>query len=151
MAADNSGKINKYFVELVTALLVKYGVNEDNYEDKFKDQKFIKDIMSKIQKVYEEMRVDNTGKFDGIVNGKRVVLKISKRFFKKVHDIIPVYQKYGYQLLVRLKDKDSEPKKMTIGEFLDECTKIRASILFRYKGLTTTSPFKTHLTAGTIV
>ena len=147
LAAENSGRINKFFIEMITAYLTMYGVDETNYEDMFKNQKFIKTIMSKIQKVYKEVTVDESGRFSGIVNGKFVIVKISPRFFKKTMDLIPIYKQYGFKLSVKV--KDGEPKEMTIAEFLDECTKVMPSILFRYKGLTKTSPFKTHLIAGT--
>lgn len=133
LAAENSGRINKYFIEMITALLTMYGVDEFNYEDKFKDQKFIKTIMSKIQKVYKEVTVDDTGRFSGIVNGKFVIVKLSPRFFKKTIDLVPIYKQYGYSLSVKV--NDGEPKQMTIGEFLDECTRVMPDILFRYKGL----------------
>lgn len=146
LAAENSGRINKFFIEMVSAYLSMYGVDETNYIEKFKDQKFIKTIMSKIQKVYKEVTVDNNGRFSGIVNGKFVIVKISPRFFKKTMDLSPIYKQYGHMLSVKV--KDGEPKNMTIGEFLDDCMKVMPNILFRYKGLTKTSPFKTHLIAG---
>lgn len=133
LAAENSGRINKFFIEMISAYLTMYGVDEFNYEDKFKDQKFIKTIMSKIQKVYKEVTVDETGRFSGIVNGKFVIVKLSPRFFKKTIDLVPVYKQYGYTLSVKV--NDGEPKQMTIGEFLDDCTRVMPDILFRYKGL----------------
>ena len=133
LAAENSGRINKHFIEMISAYLTIYGIDEFNYEDKFKDQKVIKNIMSKIQKVYKEVTVDETGRFSGIVNGKFVIVKISPRFFKKTAELTPIYKQYGYSLSVKV--NDGEPKQMTIGEFLDDCIKVMPDILFRYKGL----------------
>lgn len=133
LAAENSGRINKHFIEMISAYLTMYGIDEYNYEEKFKDQKVIKTIMSKIQKVYKEVTVDETGRFSGIVNGKFVIVKISPRFFKKTADLAPIYKQYGYTLSVKV--NEGEPKQMTIGEFLDDCIKVMPDILFRYKGL----------------
>ena len=147
LAAENSGRIDKFFIEMITAYMTLLGVNESNYEEKFKDQKFIKTIMSKIQKSYKEVTVDKTGKFSGIVNGKFVIVKVSSRFFNKTEDLSKVYSKYGYILSVKI--KDGEEREMTIGEFLDICVKLMPEIEFRFKGLTVkTSPCKTYLTAG---
>ena len=103
--------------------------------EKFKDRVFIKNIMSKIQKKYKEIKVDSEScKFSGIVKGKFVSVKISPRFFKKTADLKPIYLKYGYELTVK-KKKDGEPYTTTIGGFLDESIKCKGDILFRYKGL----------------
>ena len=135
LAAENSGRIDKFFIEMITAYLALAGVTADNYQEAFKDQKFIKTIMSKIQKTYKEVTVDKTGKFSGIVNGRFVIVKIGPRFFNKTEDLAKVYSNYGYILSVRVKDTDVD-KDMTIGEFLDLCAKLMPNILFRYKGLT---------------
>ena len=46
---------------------------------------------------------------------------------------MPFYQKYGLKLTV--KENDKQEIKMTIGEFLDMCTKYTPKILTRFKGL----------------
>ena len=89
--------------------------------------------MSKIQKKFKEIVVDENGKFSGVVEGKYVLVKVGPRFFKKTSDLIPIYQKYGY--IITVEEKGKEPKKMTIGEFLDSCTKLIPRILTRFKGL----------------
>lgn len=135
LASENSGRIDKFFIEMVAAYLTLYGVDEYNYNEKFKDRVFIKNIMRKIQKKYKEIKVDTEScNFSGIVKGKFVSVKISPRFFKKTSDLKPVYLKYGYELTVK-KKKDGEPYVTTIGGFLDESIKCKGDILFRYKGL----------------
>ena len=138
-ASKESGNINKFLVESIIAYLTLYNKvrSEDDYEDitrMFDDQKFIKSIMSKIQSKFKEITVDETGKFSGVVDGKYAIIKISPRFFRKTSDLIPVYKKYGYQIEVKEKGKDTSLK-MTIGEFLDTCMKLTPRIKTRVKGL----------------
>lgn len=137
-AARESGNVNKFLVESIIAYLTLFGIvkNENDYKDineTFKNQKFIKSIMSKIQKKYKEIIVDNTGRFSGVADGKRVIIKVGKRFFRKTSDLIPIYLKYGYEITV--KEKDKPEVKMTIGEFLDNCMKLTPKIKTRFKGL----------------
>lgn len=137
-AAKESGNINKYLVESIIAHLTLFDIvrSETDYNDiseTFSKQNFIKSIMAKIQKKFKEITVDKDGKFSGVVEGKYSLVKVGNRFFKKTSDLIPVYQKYGYTLTVV--EKGKEPKEMTIGEFLDSCTKLLPKILIRFKGL----------------
>ena len=133
LAADNSGKIPKFFLEIVIAMLVLHDINADNYEEKLSDQKVIKSIMSKIQKKYKEVTFSNNT-FSGIVDGKLRVLKVNRRLFKKTEDILSIYPKYGYYLKVLYKN-NSNAVAMSIGEFLEDAYKLMPRILTRYKGL----------------
>ena len=133
LAAKNSGRINKFFIERVLSLLIITGVDETNFDEKLQNQKVIRDIMSKLQKTYKEVTLEN-GTFSGIVDGRKISLKINSRFFKKTMDLSPIITKYGYQVTVQQKKMDTE-KVMSIGEFMDECTRLSPEIIFRYKGL----------------
>ena len=137
-AAKESGKVNKFLVEAIIAYLTMFGIVESetvykDIDETFKNQKFIKTIMSKIQSKFDEVVVDNTGRFSGVVEGKYAVIKVGRRFFKKTSDLIPIYQKYGY--IITVKEKDRDEVKMTIGEFLDNCLKLTPKIANRFKGL----------------
>ena len=137
-AAKESGNINKYLIESIIAYLtlfdvVRSGVDYNDIEETFKNQKFIKSIMSKIQKKFKEIVVDENGKFSGVIDGKYSLVKVGHRFFKKTSELIPVYQKYGY--IITVEEKGKEPKQMTIAEFLDTCTKLLPKIVTRFKGL----------------
>ena len=137
-AAKESGNVNKYFVEAIIAYMTVLGVvrSENDFDDideTFSKQKFIKTIMTKIQKKFKETTVDNTGRFSGVVEGKYALVKVGSRFFKKTSGLIPVYQKYGY--IITVEEKGKTPREMTIGEFLDSCSKLQAKILTRFKGL----------------
>ena len=70
----------------------------------------------------------------GVVNGKFCSIKVNKRFIRQAEELIPVYKKYQYILLVSEKGKD-DTATMSIGEFLDQTVKLSAKILTRYKGL----------------
>lgn len=132
-----SGRVNKFLIELIVANLVIMGKvrSESDYDDintLFSDSKFVSSFMSKIQKVYPEIVVDETGRFSGVVEGKTAIIKLSPRFFNKVADLIPVYKKYGYQIMIE--EKGKEPRVMTIAEFADISTKLMPKRL-RIKGL----------------
>lgn len=136
-AAKESGNIYKFFIEIVISNLVTLGVvrsfdDYDNIEKTFSDQKFIKTIMNNIQKEFKEVTVDSDGVFRGVINSKRVVIKVGNRFFKKTADLIPIYAKYGDKLIVKEKDTERE---MSIGEFIDNCMKLVPRIITRFKGL----------------
>jgi DNA gyrase/topoisomerase IV subunit B len=147
--SEDSGRVDKVFIESVIAFLVIIGKIDDDVDvfndiysinpviekvDKLlEDQKFITKYMSALQKLYPEIHLnDNT--LSGIVNERFVSLKLSHRFIKKAAFSIKIYQKYGYWLRVTNKKTDVE-KKMSIIQFLDECTKITPKILHRFKGL----------------
>ena len=138
-AAKRCGKINKYFLEsVVSQLVANQKINEDNIdtvdiEDIFKDQKFITKSMSIIQKEYPEVKVDETGRYSGIVEGTYCAIKVSRRFLKKVSSLIPIYQLYGYEY--KIKYKNSEEEVMRLSRFLDNSMKLMPKIIIRYKGL----------------
>ena len=135
LAAESSGKINKFFVEIVIAYLTLFGVveSEDDFKDideTFHNQKFITQFMSRIQKKYKEVEVDETGRIFGITEGKTALIKVNKRFFRKTSYLIPIYKKYGYKVTVQEKGKD--PVEMSIGEFLDTSMKLYSKVIGRF-------------------
>ena len=136
-------KVNYHLIEMIAAILVESGVvrTVDDYDDLdevFGNQKFITNMMSRIQKKYPEITVKN--KFiRGIVDGRYCSVEVNKRFVKKIEPFIDIYQTYGSELLVEDK-KNKKSEKMTISEFYDITTKLRAKILIRYKGLGEADP-----------
>ena len=140
--AKNLGKVNKFLVEQIIAILtvsgyVRSAQDYDDLEKLFNNQKFIKNLMCKIQEKFPEITVDtNTQTLHGVVNGKFCSIKVNKRFIRQAEDLIPIYRKYQYIFLVSEKGKE-EILPMSIGEFLDQTVKLSAKILTRFKGLTT--------------
>lgn len=137
-AANESGYVDKFLLEEIVANISIYGKLDENsttedIEKRFKNQRFIKTIMSRIQKKFPEIIVDNTGNFSGVVNGKYNLIKVSKRLLKKCSYLIHVYNGYGYELVMKENKKDTQ--NATIGEFLDYAQKVLPSIQERYKGL----------------
>ena len=138
--AKNLGNVNKFLVEQIIALLtvsgyVRNGKDFDDLDKLFKDQKFIKNLMCRIQEKFPEITVNqDTHTLKGVVNGRFCSIKINKRFIRQAEDLIPVYQKYQYKLLVSEKGKETHVE-MSIGEFLDQTVKLSAKILSRFKGL----------------
>lgn len=137
-ASKESGNINKFLIEEIISLLVEFGIvrSENDYDDidtVFSNQKFITKFMNIIQKKFKEIVLEDNARISGVVDGKYALVKITKRFFRKTSYLIPIIQKYGHVLEV--KEKDKEPVKMSIEEFLDLCTKLTPKIKTRFKGL----------------
>ena len=88
--------------------------------------------MGFIQKRYPEVTLDK-GVIKGVVNGGVIRLHLNQRFVTRVADLVPVIHQYGYELLV--KEKDSEERKLTNMEFLDNTSKLTPKIISRFKGL----------------
>ena len=137
-AASESGNINKFLIESIIANLILMGYvrdehDFDNMEELFSNQKFIKNMTSKIQKKFKEVYIDNQGRFSGVVDGKGVIVKVGNRFFKKTSNLMPIFKQYGYEIEVT--EKDSESRVMSIGEFLDMATKFEPGVLSRFKGI----------------
>lgn len=136
--AKDMGNVNKFLIESIIANMVLLGVvrssNEyDEIEDTFNNQKFIKSFMNKVQKKFKEVTVKENQNISGVVDGKFCLIKVTNRFIRKTSDLIPIYQKYGYQ--IKVQEKGKNPVVMTIGEFLDDALKYTSRIIERFKGL----------------
>lgn len=137
-ASKESGNINKFLIEEIISLLVEFGIvrSENDYDDidtVFSNQKFITKFMNIIQKKFKEIVLEDNARISGVVDGKYALVKITKRFFRKTSYLIPIIHKYGH--IIEVKEKDKEPVKMSIEEFLDLCTKLTPKIKTRFKGL----------------
>lgn len=141
-AARNSGRINNIFVEIITALLVISGKlkssrnvdeNLSTIYDALENQKFVTELMSRIQEKFPEMLYHGNGQFTGAIDSKLCSLKISRPFIRRIEDLIPKYEKYGYKFIIY--DKNGNETVMTIREFFGVCEKLIPGILTRYKGL----------------
>lgn len=141
--ANNLGHVDKYLLERIIAILVVSGLirSRTDYDDLdtiFSKQSFIKSFMSRIQKDYPEITLNSKNNIiSGIASGRYCSIKINKRFIKQAEDLIPVYRKYQY--LLRVEEKVSKGKTvksvMSIGQFLEQSSKLNAKIITRYKGL----------------
>lgn len=130
-------RISKFLLERVTAFLVNYfgTLNESiNLEDELKNQKLVTKMMSVIQKKYPEVKfLDESCSLSGIADGHESSIHLDSRFVRKVLPLVPIYQKYGYTLLVQEKEHDVE--EMSIGMFCDAFQKYVPKDLARFKGL----------------
>jgi DNA gyrase/topoisomerase IV subunit B len=128
--AKNLGNVNKFLVEQIIALLtvsgyVRSGKDFDDLDKLFNDQKFIKNLMSRIQEKFPEIVVNqDTHTLKGVVNGRFCSIKINKRFIRQAEDLIPVYKKYQYKLLVSEKGKET-PVFRKDSAFWDESATVR--------------------------
>lgn len=137
-AARESGNIIKFLIEEIIGNLVEFGIvrsSEDyeNINDIFSNQKIVTKFMNNIQNKFNEVILDNDNRISGVADGKYVLVKLGNRFFKKTSSLIPIIKKYGH--IIEVKEKDKEPVKMSIGEFLDQCMKVFPKIKTRFKGL----------------
>ena len=96
------------------------------------DQKFIRNFMQAIQKKYPESTLSDD-LLRSVVNGRLNTIHINDRLTKRLMDLFPIYIKYGHNLGV--KQKGSEERKLTIGEFLTESQRLMPKIIERFKGL----------------
>ena len=91
--------------------------------------------MSRIQSRFPEVTLNEDHQtIKGVVDGRFCSIKINRRFINQANDLIQVYKKYYYMLKVKEKGKDGIMN-LSIGEFLDQTTKLSAKILTRFKGL----------------
>lgn len=138
--ANNLGRVNKFLVEEIIALLTVSGFvrGRDDYDDiseLFHKQRFVKNFMSRIQSRFPEVTLNEDHQtIKGVVDGRFCSIKINRRFINQANDLIQVYKKYYYMLKVKEKGKDGIMN-LSIGEFLDQTTKLSAKILTRFKGL----------------
>lgn len=139
--AKDIGHVNKFLLEQIIAYMVIGGVinsekeiSNDDLDKVFSDQKFIKYLLSRIQIKFKEITIKPESRIiTGIIDGKRYSIKINERLIRKVRDLIPVYEKYGYTLSVV--ENNKEPVIISIGEFLDSAMKYYPKINTRFKGL----------------
>ena len=134
-AAESLGNTDKFLVEIAIAYLVLLADIDENIDMSsiVSNTQLMNKYMSIIKKTYKEIYLDDDNNLRGIVEGKYRKIKLSDRFLKKTIDLIPVYKKYGYKIIVQ--EKDSEPIVLTIAEFLDSCMRLYPRIISRYKGL----------------
>ena len=125
--------VNKFLVERLAAYLVWNQDYGDHLEDLFGENKY-SETMEWIQKMFPEMKSNGTSTLRGIIEGKFQSVKLNSRFFKKVKELFPVFEKYGYALRIHEK-KVSDDRTVSIGQFLDETSKYRPEIMSRFKGL----------------
>lgn len=138
----NHFKANAFLIERVASYLVyKYpGISRDtDVASLFKNQKDLTDFMSTIQAKFPEIKYyEETNTLSGIADGHYTSINLGHRFLNKITDLLDVYRKYGYALLV--KEKDSEYMQMSIGQFSLKYRKYIPNIDARYKGLGEMSP-----------
>lgn len=149
--SKNLGRVNKFLVESIIALLVlskviRSSTDHDDFEELFHDQKFVSNFMAHLQKKFPEVTVQTeTCSIRGNVDGHFYAIKLNNRFVRQIEDLIPIYQKYGYMLQVA--EKKGDYQWLTIAEFLDQTLKLSSKILTRYKGLGELNPDQMRSTA----
>jgi DNA gyrase/topoisomerase IV subunit B len=62
------------------------------------------------------------------------MVKINPLLNRHAEDLIRIYKQYGYRLKV-IEKNSKEPAWYSIGEFLDQTTKLMSKIVTRFKGL----------------
>ena len=135
-------KTNTLLIERVVSYLVyKYpGItSEFDVASIMKDQKKLSEFMSVVQEKFPEIKYyEESNTLQGIADGHYTSFNLGPRFMNKVVDLMDVYKKYGYSLLV--KEKDGEYSQMSIAQFSAKYQKYIPDINSRYKGLGEMSP-----------
>ena len=133
--------VSKFLIERIAAYLVymENGItSEYDPEILLSDQSKITKLMDTLQTAYPELKLVGHDTIRGIVDGRYQSLSINKRFIRKISHLFPIYEKYGYNILVD--EKGSDLQQMSIGKFLDASMKYAATIVTRYKGLGEMTP-----------
>ena len=133
--------VNKFLIERVIAYLTMNYYDPaapsihpfEDMNELFSDEKVRLDFIEAIQRKFPEIVLKGKHSLRGIIDGRFQSIDINSRFIKKVSDLVQIYNKYGYSLLV--KEKDSDYQEMSIGEFFDNANKFRPRIISRFKGL----------------
>ena len=135
-------KTNAMLVERIASFLVykfKHVDKDFDIASALKNQKILTEFMSAIQAKFPEIKYyDDTNILSGIADGHHTSLKLGPRFMNKIMDLVPIYEKYGYNLMIKEKNGDYEP--MSIGQFSAKYRKYIPDINERYKGLGEMSP-----------
>lgn len=131
-------KVNKFLIEkTIGYIFFKFGNVGIDFDlaKAFSDQTVITELMSYIQEDFPEITMSgSTSKIlKGVIDGRFQSIAIGPRFLVKCSTLFPVISKYGYGMLVKEKDYDSE--QMSIGQFLELITKYIPRTLVRYKGI----------------
>ena len=131
-------KVPVQLIEAVAATLVICDGIDNRGKDPvlkpgiFDDPKFIRNFMQLIQKRFPEIVL--SGKtIQGVAQGITASMEITDGFVDKMEQLIPIYQKYGYIILVREGNLESIP--MSILDFCDMTHSLTPKILHRFKGL----------------
>lgn len=131
--------INTNLIEIIAATLVESGyitsaTKFTPMKKVFADQKFITLLMSRVQRIFPELRL-NGQQISGPLNGKSFAsIEINDRFPTKISPLIPIYQNYGYMLSVQ-KKKEQSSRDLTILDFLRETSTFLPNKIRRYKGV----------------
>lgn len=132
-------KVETGLIEIVAAALTASGVVQEGKEypiltDMWYDKPDkVRDVMRIVQAKYPETVLEGDLIRSAVAGRGMYTLHLNNRFMKRVADLIPVYQDYGYKLGV--KEKHCEDRIMTIGEFLSDAKRLVPKTLSRFKGL----------------
>jgi len=135
-------KTNSLLIERVVSYLVyKYPAIDGDFDvaNLLKDQTKLSDFMSVVQEKFPEIKYyEDTNVLKGIADGHFTSFSLGHRFMNKVAELMDIYRKYGYSLLV--KEKDGEYQQMSLAQFSTKYQKYIPVIQSRYKGLGEMSP-----------
>lgn len=132
-------KVETGLIEIVAAALTASGiVKEDGEYPVLEDGWFdkpdkVRDVMRIVQSKYPETVLEGDLIRSAVAGRGMFTLHLNNRFMKRVADLIPVFQEYGYKLGV--KEKHCEDRTLTVGEFLADAQRLVPKKLSRFKGL----------------
>lgn len=124
--------VNKFLIERIAAFILMH-YDEPDVETLFNDSAFVVKFLEVVQKKFPEMVLSGKYSLRGAIDGRFQSITINNLLIRKVRELKDIYDKYGYSLLVR--EKKSDYREMSIGEFWDNASKFKSRIIMRYKGL----------------
>lgn len=136
-------KVPSEFIEVIAAALtIHHGIDSRSgvpqlIPGALEDPKFIRDFMQEIQRKFPETTIKGETIYS-VADGRRCSIRVNYRFIKKISDLVPIYERYGY--MIGVKEKNTEDRVMTILDFLNDTYHLTPKIITRFKGLGESNP-----------
>ena len=136
-------KLNKYYLDELRRCSEHYSANPTliEYVIKYKnDKNFKRNMSKKFPEIKIELDKDNNSDMiiEGVYEGAYQIFTVDRLFNKKVENLKELMDKNNcqyYKVIEKYKDNVEYRGLMSIGEFLQTCTKLTPGIELRYKGL----------------
>ena len=139
--AKHSG-VNKLFLEKILSFIVQADadyLNPEKFEYLLTKQEYTAKMAAYLSKFYKKNEVfwaenDKSGRIiSASVDGRTQSLRLTGKLIKGAYYILNVIHAYGD--IIQISDNGEEPRKMSIGEFLDYSMRYLPAKVTRYKGV----------------
>lgn len=130
-------KVPEQIIEIVASTFVDLGIirsdkDFDSIPKAIKDPHVVGELMSRVQEKFPEC-VLKGNRINGPMNGVFRSLELNDRFPIKITQLIPIYSDWGSTAMIT--EKQANPVRMSLSEFLTRASAYKPKKLSRYKGL----------------